>query len=183
MSVRRRRRFALILLALTLLAPLANAFTATLEWDANQEPDIAGYKVYIGSQSGDYSTSIDAGLFTRQLIQSLEPGHPYYFAITAYTSNAMESAFSDEVIYTVPIDGSNTCLVPLRMTFSAAASPVTIHFICEAGRPYIVQASVDLNSWQTIYAVTPLTSGTHQWLDAEAPNYPKRFYRVVGLPQ
>jgi hypothetical protein len=178
--VRRLRLLILISIALTLLAPIAHAFKVTLEWDANQEPDIAGYKVYMGSQSRSYDATFNAGFATQQNIQPLEPGHVYYFAITAYDSNGLESAFSDEITYIVPLDGTNACLVPIQMTFSAASSPVVIKFVGQIARSYFVQASVDLRSWQTIFTVTPSSNGTNEWLDMEAPNCPKRFYRVIS---
>src|SRR5436305_14602659 len=103
-SARGLWQFILLISAFIFLTPFAHAFDVALEWNANQEPDIAGYNVYIGSRSGSYETFINAGFTTRRLIQSLEPGHPYYFAVTAYDSNGMESTFSEEIIYTVPID-------------------------------------------------------------------------------
>jgi len=181
-STRGLWQFILLLNAFTLLTSFAHAFNITLEWNANQESDIAGYKVYVGSHSANYETFIDAGFATRQFIESLEFGRQYYFAVTAYDSNGMESAFSDEITYTVPVDGTNACLVPLRMTLTPS-SPVAITFAGESARSYFVQASVDLVSWQTVVATMPSSNGTNQWLDVEAANFPKRFYRVVrSLP-
>ena len=96
----RLRRFIPILIAFSLLASFAHAFNVTIEWDANQESNIAGYTVYMGLQSRDYATSIDAGPVTQQSIQSLTPGHAYYFAVTAYDTDGLESEFSEEVSYT-----------------------------------------------------------------------------------
>jgi fibronectin type 3 domain-containing protein len=178
--VRRLRHIILVFIALTVLAPLANAFKVTLEWDTNDEPNIAGYKVYMGSQSRSYDATFNAGFATRQDIQPLEPGRVYYFAITAYDSNGLESAFSDELTYVVSIDGATACLVPLQMTFSGASSPIMIKFVGQSALSYFVQASIDLQSWQTIFTVTPLSNGTNEWLDVEAQNYSKRFYRVIS---
>lgn len=37
------------------------AVQVTLAWDPNNEPDLAGYKVYYGTSTKDYGVSYDAG--------------------------------------------------------------------------------------------------------------------------
>ena len=43
--------------------PVINAFAAnvTFKWDANGEADLAGYKIYYGTSSGNYTNSVDVG--------------------------------------------------------------------------------------------------------------------------
>ncbi len=36
-------------------------FSETVEWDANPEPDLAGYNIYYGTESGNYDQSINVG--------------------------------------------------------------------------------------------------------------------------
>lgn len=334
------------LIALALLAPLANTLAVTLEWDANPEPNVAGYKVYIGSQSRQFDTVIDVGPATQKPLESLQAGRLYYFAVTAYDSDGLESELSEEITYTVstlttatPLANATVCAgegasfvtiaaglgpfgfvwkkdgaliagatnanltlttvsaanagtytvkvtgarnavtnaaslvvremigatpisaatrfvgesvmfqttlggtgpfifvwrkdgvilssqtngslsigavamndsgfytlivegmcnavtnaamltvtmiatnalpVPLSIRLSDAALPVAISFLSEAGRQYTVQASADLQSWQTIHTLAPLINGTNQWADADAANHPTRFYRVLG---
>jgi hypothetical protein len=74
----------------------AYAGDVTLEWDPNTETDLAGYKIYYGTASGSYSTPIPIGLQSTYTITGLEPG-TYYFAVTAFNSDGLESAFSNEV--------------------------------------------------------------------------------------
>ncbi len=53
--------FALALL-LAMLTPIAShAESVTVAWDANPEPDVVGYYVFIGTASGFYSTVADVG--------------------------------------------------------------------------------------------------------------------------
>ena len=85
-------------LALVLLCH--SAFSATLVWDANSEPDLAGYKVYSGTSSRQYSSVLDVGDVTQHQLTNLTQGTTYYFALTAYNSAGLESDFSAEISYT-----------------------------------------------------------------------------------
>lgn len=76
----------------------------TLEWDANPEPNVAGYIVYFGTSSRSYffSTNIvgrTSCYFTNSIFT---PGTTYYFAVTAYDQLGLESEFSQEVSFTLP---------------------------------------------------------------------------------
>lgn len=177
---RRRWSFIPALITFALLACYKPAWGATIQWEANQETNFAGYKVYIGTQTRRYDTVIDAGRTPGKTIESLLPGRSYYLAVTAYCSNGLESDFSAEVILTLPALGTNTYLVPFRLSFPAAAAAATITFVGEAGRPCFIQACADMRSWQTIGVFTPPSSGTYQWADAEAPRHAMRIYRVIG---
>ena len=44
----------------------------TLEWDPNTEPDIGGYIVHYGTESGIYDYSLDVGNFTSAVISGLD---------------------------------------------------------------------------------------------------------------
>lgn len=79
----------------------------TLEWDANTEPDIKGYKVYYGTSSRTYGTPIIIlGNTPTYTFENLPPG-TYYFAVTAFNLKDLESGYSNEVSTTVTttIDG------------------------------------------------------------------------------
>jgi hypothetical protein len=56
------------------------AQTVDLAWDANTEPDLAGYKIHYGTASGDYSHSIDVGNVTQYTLAGLNDGVTYYLA-------------------------------------------------------------------------------------------------------
>lgn len=72
--------------------------SATLAWDANSEPDLAGYRIYYGNASGSYPTSIDVGKATTCTVSGLDPRLTYYFAATAYNTAELESDPSNEVV-------------------------------------------------------------------------------------
>jgi len=71
-------------------------------WDANTESDLAGYRIYYGTESGNYTQTIDVGNELSALIIISETNKTYYFAITAYDTSGNESGFSQEVSLFVP---------------------------------------------------------------------------------
>ena len=81
---------------LTLTMPSTTG-TATLTWDANVETTLAGYKVYMGTQSGIYGTPIRVGNTTTYTVGNLTGGRTYYFAVTALDNDGNESLYSTEV--------------------------------------------------------------------------------------
>jgi hypothetical protein len=88
--------------ALILFPTFVHGGEVTLAWDANSETDVAGYKIYYGTSSGEYSQIFDAGNTTQITIGGIQEGVTYYFAATAYNVEASESGFSTEVSYTAP---------------------------------------------------------------------------------
>ena len=92
-----------------LAIPPALAGDVTLQWDLNPETGIAGYRVYYGTASRTYSAPIPAGLQSAHTVAGLATG-TYYFAVTAFNIDGLESAFSNEVSTTVTGTGTSvTC--------------------------------------------------------------------------
>lgn len=99
--------------------------TISLAWDANTEPDLAGYKIHYGLSSGSYNTTIDVkeesncnnGVYDpfkteccQITLVGFELGKTYYFAATAYDEDNNESAYSDELVHT--FDGDTKLIIP-----------------------------------------------------------------------
>jgi hypothetical protein len=82
-------------------AAFAETNSITLSWDANSEPDIAGYKLYWGTSSGVYDQSNDVSQTTAS-VPNLTVGVRYYFAVTAYNKAGLESGYSEELSAIVP---------------------------------------------------------------------------------
>jgi hypothetical protein len=74
-----------------------SASTATLNWGANTETDLAGYKIYVGTQSGVYGAPIVLGKVNTYQATNLAIGTTYFFTITAYDNAGNESLHSAEV--------------------------------------------------------------------------------------
>ena len=96
------RRAALVIVFL-LGSGFARAAEAnlTLMWDYNDEPDVNGYLVFIGTQSRVYTQTIDVQHTDRYVFANAQPGQRYYFAVAAYAGELMSplsievSGFSD----------------------------------------------------------------------------------------
>src|SRR5687767_5973616 len=96
---------AIAFLAHCVLAPVTTA-EITLTWNANPEPDIAGYKVYatdLANTNNTNRTIFNVGLQTEASFAP-EPGRSYSFSVSAYNSAGLESDPSSEVRYTAPLD-------------------------------------------------------------------------------
>ena len=65
--------------------------SVTVSWSANTESDLAGYKVYYGTSSGNYTTSIYVGNVTTYTVNGLSTGRTYYFAVSAFDKSGNES--------------------------------------------------------------------------------------------
>ncbi len=70
-------------------------------WNANPEPDIAGYKFHVGRHSGPPydvpGSPISVGNVTTYTYIA-DPDGPWYFALTAINTSGLESFFSAEVL-------------------------------------------------------------------------------------
>jgi len=94
------------LLLVGLLAPAAaEAGSVTVMWDANQEPDLAGYVIRWGTQPGTYTSFVDVGNRTTWTIESLQDGTRYYFVLQAYNLAGLHSEYSVEVSAVVTAAG------------------------------------------------------------------------------
>jgi Fibronectin type III domain len=112
---------ASLLSAGALLSTLPSSCLAAdvgLAWDPDSDPNIVGYRLHSGDQSGVYTQTVDVGNTAFVLVTNLVAGQPYYFAVTAYNNAAVESAPSNEVIYSVPASSPTP-------TPSATATPTT----------------------------------------------------------
>lgn len=84
--------------------------SVTLTWtppvqndDGTALTDLAGYKIYYGTESGVYSEMIDIenpGI-SRYVVENL-PSNTYFFSSTAYNTGLVESDFSNEASRLVP---------------------------------------------------------------------------------
>jgi len=91
---------------------ISSAAEVTLAWDANTETDLMGYKIYYDTSPGNpyYGTNADQGISPiTVLLNDLDDQHnpkftltglsdsgDYYFALTAFDNENLESGFSNE---------------------------------------------------------------------------------------
>lgn len=145
----------------------------TLGWNAVSSTNVAGYALYSGTNSSNYITRIDAGTNITSTVASLQEGATYYFVVTSYNADGVESAPSAPITYLVP--GIITMTAP-----SKSGSPMTIHFPVAPGHSYTVQASTDMISWTNLWQTGTATSNA--WVnfqDSQRSSFPKRYYRLT----
>jgi hypothetical protein len=138
--------------SLIVCSTAAHALSVTLAWDPNSSnEDIAGYKIYFGTESQNYTTVIDVGGATVKSVAKLKKGMFYYFAATAYNSYGVESSFSEEVMV-------NTCtykISPKKKTFKATGGFGKVKVNTQPNCVWTAERGID--TWLTIDEVT---SGT-----------------------
>ncbi|GKS58197.1 hypothetical protein YTPLAS18_17240 [Nitrospira sp.] len=74
--------------------------SVTLTWNANNESDLQGYRVYYGTSSGNYTTNVDVGNVTSYTVNGLTTGFTYYFAIRAMDTSGNLSGYSNQATAT-----------------------------------------------------------------------------------
>ncbi len=75
---------------------------AVMAWDQNNEPDMAGYRVYRATGPGAYGAPVASlsPLASSYSATNLQPGTTYYFVVTAYDTTGNESPRSNELVVT-----------------------------------------------------------------------------------
>ncbi|MBN1155932.1 fibronectin type III domain-containing protein, partial [candidate division KSB1 bacterium] len=96
-------KLSILLLLNLLFYPRLFAGELNLSWDPNTEVDLAGYKVYYGLTSRNYTNSIDVGDHNSYIVRNLTEGSRYYLAVTAYDESRNESDYSEEVSAVVKV--------------------------------------------------------------------------------
>jgi len=117
----------LIIYLLTIListTQMSHGASLNLAWDANNEEDLAGYKVYYGTSSGNYGTPLNRGNTIEYELSGLNEGTTYYIALTAYDTSDNESEKSDEVsgVAQSPPDTQNPTITITSPTQSSTYS-------------------------------------------------------------
>lgn len=81
----------------TAIAP--HSYGTTITWNPNTEKDLRGYKIYCGTSSRRYTTTLDAGNITSYAFNKLFMYEhiPYFIALTAYDTSGNESPYSLEI--------------------------------------------------------------------------------------
>jgi hypothetical protein len=110
------------------LAPDVFAADVTLTWDPSPDPGVAGYAVSYGTQSGVYTTRIDAGKVTSEPIMGLNDAATYYFVVQAYDSAGVAGPPSVEVSWKNSLVAAPSILCPAPSGTSSDGKPIAITF-------------------------------------------------------
>ena len=162
------------LLILAALSPTVHGQSITLAWNQSTDPTVAGYNIYYGGASGNYTNTLSVGNATNATITGLAQGTTYYFAATTYDSSGMESQFSSEVSYTIPIlAGVQFSVTPTRQFILTVTGPI--------GHTYDILATQDFKTWTVIGTVTVGAGGSLNFTDTNAASFSRRFYRAEDM--
>ena len=95
--------------------------SVTFGWTQSASPDVNGYHLYYGVGSGTYSNVVDVGNVTNATLSGLVDGTTYYFALTAYDTAGLESVYSQEISYTVPVSTNGPPSISLTAPTNGAS--------------------------------------------------------------
>jgi hypothetical protein len=120
--------------------------SVTLTWNASTSHDIAGYNVYYGSASGNYTNVISVGNVTNATISGLSEGTCDYFVVKARNAVGLESLPSNEISYTV----SERFLLAIQ-TVCLTGTPASVLVTATGATPaqWALESSSDLKNWST----------------------------------
>ena len=78
--------------------------SAQFQWDPNTETDLAGYKIYQGTPSGQYGLPITTlpASSTSYEASGLQKGSTYFFVVTAFDTSGNEGPLSAELSIPIP---------------------------------------------------------------------------------
>jgi hypothetical protein len=166
--------FALAYLAAA--GPLRAAQSVTLAWDAVVDLDLAGYKLYYGTNSRSYDQTIDVKNFTTNTVDTLQSGTTYFFAVVAYNTAGLESDYSNEVSYT-------PTSAPTILSVSHVESSVVVRWASTSGQTYRVLYKNSLADAQWTDASGPITAvgPESSWADDQVKDAAQRFYAIEVL--
>ncbi|MCK5513675.1 MAG: hypothetical protein KAJ00_04185, partial [Deltaproteobacteria bacterium] len=153
---------SIIYALITLFATTQISYGAPLhlEWDANNEEDLLGYKVYYGTSSGNYGEPDDVGNVTEYELSGLTEGATYYVAITAYDTSYNESQKSDEESGIPPDTQSPTVTITSP---TSASTYDTSNSIINIGGTASDNVGVTLVTWFNDRGGSGSASGTINW--------------------
>lgn len=110
----------------------------------------------------------------RPLISQASSTNAFSVSVTDSGSPSMSATQSFSVIVSAATAPSNTVVSYTGGTYQFSVGGI-------AGPDYIIQASTNLSTWETVSTTTP-TSLPFNYTDAAANNYPVRFFRVLLGP-
>ncbi len=140
------------------------AITITISWQANDEPDISGYRIYYGDRSRNYHSVIEVGNKTQHVLTDVQEDQPIFFALTAVDTAGNESPFSKEAsLFVSEVDqASGLQAYNFPNPFNASTNRTNIHYVLENAASVTIQIfDFHNNLIATIAENVPKTAGEH----------------------
>jgi len=93
------KKLILFVTALFIMSGVSLAGDVSFMWDANTEPDLSGYRLFMhdDATSYDYANPVLECTTVGASVKNLPDGHTYYFVLRAFDTEGFESGNSNEV--------------------------------------------------------------------------------------
>lgn len=143
--------FAFLCLAVSAFAQ--ETVNVTLAWDANLEPDVSEYRLYVGTGSQTYGPAIPVSGTTKTIALPKDVMH--FATVTAVNTSGLESPKSSELVFQVFRAGEGK--VPSAPTNLRKPGPLQVS----------IEQSSDLQLWAEIHTQEILS------------HLPDTFYRLT----
>jgi hypothetical protein len=147
----------------------------TLAWDPSPASDVKTYRIYYGVASQAYSDMVTVGNVTEATITNLVPGAKFYFTATAVDAIGLESEFSNEVRYDVPVQPPPTVQLAASL---APEGQIKLNATAAAGQVFDVMSTTDLKNWKVISSGTAAADGSLSFVDPAGITNRQCFYRL-----
>jgi PKD repeat protein len=136
----------------------AFAASATVTWNRNQEPDIAGYIIHCSKVQGEYADAEHIKIFDDKT-EPIERNHPidtldddtrYYLVLTAFDKSGQESVPSEEISFKTPSAGGTPSANQAPVAMAVAnpthgAAPLSVSF--DSASSYDPDGEIVSYSW------------------------------------
>ena len=122
-----------------------------LAWQPSSTLNVAGYRIYLGHQPGQYSQVIDAGNVTSYHDTNVTYGTTYYVTVRSYTNDGLLSAPAPEESITLP---------PLELTPTATTVACTSVSATPGVTGTAVASTATASAPLPAFACTPTPSST-----------------------
>lgn len=168
-----------------------------LAWERNPEATVAGYKIYWGEVSRQYTRVLDVQNTPAAVLTQLEAGKTYHCAVTAYTADLQESPFSQEIIVTIPSDvpaipDPSGRLVRFEAESGQLGAPMTV--FNGPSESWVDSGSYSQLGWTKSTFEIPVAGDYHIWCRVKAPtsatdsffvmmnDQPEEVFHIYGTP-
>jgi hypothetical protein len=137
-----------LILAVTQFQALGQNQSVVLVWNPSLDTNVVGYNIYYGTVSGEYTNELVLGNVSTATLTGLTAGTTYYFVATATGADGVESPFSNETAYTVPLPAT-LALQPV----SSAGGVTAVNLTATGAVPsqWMIEESTDLVNWAPVY--------------------------------
>ena len=173
-SCLRLLQLALLFTASTFVAhaagPGSEVGSVTLEWEPNDEPNVTGYKLHYGTESGNYTNSLEEVNKT-ELEVPIPIDVTYYCAVTAVNSIGFESSFSAEIAITY-VGGAgetpNARLVILEAEDGILTAPMVVQAATQES--WVQDDTLSQTGATEITFESQIDAGYYTWCRVKAPS-------------